>query len=141
VTLAFKRFQREQTPFFLTRWFEKVFLDWTTQYGTALVPWGLLIYAAICIAGFTVIYSFDRTFLMFVRSDGSVDENRPTPGLLETFWFSLNTFIPAVEFFNATNWRPKYDVRFYGGFVRYSTLATVERILGWAMIPALLSYF
>ena len=78
---------------------------------------------------------------MFVKSDGSTDDSRGTPGWLEVFWFSSNTFIPAIEFFNAGNWRPKYDAMFPGGFIRYSTIATVERILGWAMVPALLSYF
>jgi uncharacterized protein YjbI with pentapeptide repeats len=138
--LAFKRFQRSQ-KWFLTRWLETVLFDWTTQYGTAKIPWGLVIYAAACIFFFTGLYRLNPSFLMFVKSDGSVDASRNDPGLLEIFWFSGNTFIPAIEFLNAGNWRPKYDAMFSGGFIRYATIATIERILGWAMVPALLSYF
>ena len=138
--LAFKRFQRSQ-KWFLTRWLETVLFDWTTQYGTAKIPWGLVIYAAACIFFFTGLYRLNPKFLMFVKSDGSVDDSRKDPGWLELFWFSGNTFIPAIEFLNAGNWRPRYDARFPGGFIRYATIATIERILGWAMVPALLSYF
>ena len=35
----------------------------------------------------------------------------------------------------------EYDAKLPGGLIRYSTIATVERILGWAMVPAFLSYF
>ena len=74
VVLAFKRFQRSQ-KWFLTRWLEAALFDWTTQYGTAKIPWGLGVYAAVCIFLFTAIYRVEPDFLMFVKSDGSVDEN------------------------------------------------------------------
>jgi hypothetical protein len=140
VILELKRFQRSQ-KWFLTRWIETSLFDWTTRYGTAKIPWGLFIYAGVCIFLFTCLYVLNPSFLMFVKADGSIDKTKNQPGLLEIFWFSMNTFTPAIEFFNATNWRPKYDTMFSGKFIRYSTLATVERILGWAMVPALLSYF
>lgn len=136
VTLAYKRFQRDQ-KWFLTKWVEKIFWDWTTQYGTAKVPWGLLIYAVLCVSGFTAIYISNRDFLAFVGNEKCGNACPKRPNNWQILWFSLNTFTPVIEFFNASNWQPKDDTKFFA----QSVIATIERILGWAMIPALLSYF
>ena len=139
VYLAMKRYQRSQKKIF-SRGAELVLFDWTTQYGTAkFPPWGLIAYAVICIFVFSLLYLFNRNFLIFVKTDGTIDETKKSPSILEVFWFSLNTFIPAIELFNARNWQPKYGIKLGG--IRFSTLATIERFLGWAMIPSLLGYF
>ncbi len=139
VYLAMKLYQRSKKNI-VARAIEKVLFDWTTQYGTAkFPPWGLIIYAMSCVSIFTIIYLFNRDFLVFVKADGTIDKTMKRPNPLEVFWFSLNTFIPMIVLFNARNWQPKYGAKFCA--IHYSTLASIELILGWAMIPSLLGYF
>ena len=93
----------------------------------------------ICIVGFAILYTPERKdFLEFITADGSVDTNIE-PKRRDVFWFSMHTFIPAIELLNARRWQPKHGCKFYRSFMSYSTLATIESILGLAMIPSLLT--
>ena len=145
--VAMKRHQRKQ-KFRPVRWLEWFLFDFPTRYGTAsFPPKGMLIYIAVVLVVFTASYyginallrrSREIEILEYNNTDGEEADRPEKLGRWEIIWFSLNTFIPAVHFVNVQHWRITDD-RFLK--IKCSTLATVESILGWLLIPILLRYF
>ncbi len=58
-----------------------------------------------------------------------------------SLWFSFHTLIPAIEVFGYKRWAPSHRKLAEVIPIRYQTLATIQRISGWLLLPIALAAF
>jgi len=144
--LAMKRLQRQKkTP--INQLIEWALFDLTTKYGTEqFPPKGVLLYIGIVLGFFTgfyyIFYFRGIDFLDYYNPNGEKEEAPRAIRKMDVIWFSIDTFIPGIEFINVRPWKITDRTWIEKPFrIRYSTIATIERLLGWLLVPILLRYF
>ena len=117
-------------------WLSDYFLRFITGYGVRLKYLSFTI-ALILIIGTVIFHNPGAVTLV---KDSNYSSISPQDSYLESFWVSLNTFLP-IEISCGADWIPSHNViwsiqTFLGVFtIKYITFASLMKLIGWILVP------
>ena len=118
--------------------------EWLAYWflGLWIIPWALGYWRpGIIVSADPKAEPPDDSLSNWVSALGEDPSRRQLHMIGFSLWFSFHTLVPGIQVFGFDKWAPSHQKICEVIPMRYTSLATIQRILGWILLPIAIAAF